>query len=65
MRAAMGKGEHMTNTSGDTLTCSNDECDCLLRVERPCPHGATYTCACGHPMHDAGGTTDFPPTPGA
>lgn len=55
----------MTNTEGTTLTCSNEECDCLLRVERPCPHGDTYTCACGHPMQDADATTDFQPTPGA
>jgi len=51
---------------GTTLTCSNDECDCLLRVERPCPHGNTYTCACGHPMQESGaGTSDLPATPGA
>ena len=21
------------------------------RIERPCPHGDTYTCACGHVLH--------------
>ncbi len=57
----------MTETNaGTTLTCSNEDCNCLLRVERPCPHGDTYTCACGHPMQDAGpGTSDVQPTPGA
>jgi hypothetical protein len=42
-----------SNESGTALTCTNPNCDCLLRIERPCPHGDTYTCACGHPMTEA------------
>ncbi|MDP1819244.1 MAG: metallothionein [Acidimicrobiales bacterium] len=38
------------NAIGTTLTCENDECGCRLRIEQPCPHGDTYTCACGHPL---------------
>jgi len=44
----------MANEAGTTLTCSNSECDCSLTIERPCPHGDTYTCACGHPMQSSG-----------
>lgn len=56
----------MADDEGTLLTCSNDDCDCLLRVERPCPHGDTYTCACGHSLEPAGpGTSDMPVTPGA
>ena len=32
------------------LSCTNDDCPCRLRVEAPCPHGDTFTCACGHPL---------------
>jgi hypothetical protein len=39
-----------TNRAGTVLTCSNDDCECRLRIEAPCPHGDTYTCACGHPF---------------
>jgi hypothetical protein len=40
----------MTNEPGTLLTCTNGDCDCQLRIEAPCPHGDTYTCACGHPF---------------
>jgi hypothetical protein len=40
-----------TNTPGTRLTCSNQDCGCELEVVRPCPHGSTYRCACGHDMH--------------
>lgn len=36
------------NESGTVLTCTNEECDCRLKIEQPCPHGDTYKCACGH-----------------
>jgi hypothetical protein len=36
------------NEPGATLTCENPDCGCRLRIEQPCPHGDTYTCACGH-----------------
>jgi hypothetical protein len=36
--------------TGTVLTCTNDQCACRLRIEEPCPHGDTYTCACGHPF---------------
>jgi hypothetical protein len=42
------------NTSGTVLTCTNDDCSCRLRIEEPCPHGSTYTCACGHPFEAVG-----------
>ncbi len=42
----------MANETGTTLTCNNDGCDCRLRIEQPCPHGDTYTCACGHPLEE-------------
>ena len=38
------------NQVGTVLTCSNHDCGCRLRIESPCPHGDTYTCACGHPF---------------
>lgn len=51
---------------GTLLTCSGEECECRLLVERPCPHGDVYTCACGHPMHPVDpGVSDLPVTPGA
>ena len=43
----------MANESGTTLTCTNADCRCRLRIEEPCPHGDTYTCACGHPFTEA------------
>ena len=44
------------NQAGTILTCSNEDCRCRLRIEEPCPHGDTYTCACGHPFQsDASG----------
>ena len=36
------------NVAGTRLTFMNPECECELQVVRPCPHGTTYTCACGH-----------------
>lgn len=45
------------NEAGTVLTCTNPECGCRLRIEKPCPHGDTYTCACGHEMK-AGSETD-------
>lgn len=44
-----------TNEAGTTLTCSNADCGCQLRIETPCPHGDTYTCACGAPFEATGG----------
>ena len=41
------------NVTGIVLTCSNADCGCRLRIEEPCPHGDTYTCACGHPFEPA------------
>lgn len=38
------------NETGVTISCTNPECGCRLRIEQPCPHGDTYTCACGHHM---------------
>lgn len=38
------------NVAGARLTCTNQDCGCELQIVRPCPHGTTYTCACGHPM---------------
>jgi len=42
------------NQTGTVLTCTNADCDCRLRVEVPCPHGDTYTCACGHQFNAVG-----------
>jgi hypothetical protein len=42
------------NTAGTTMTCTNPECSCVLEIVSPCPHGDTYTCACGHPMEAIG-----------
>ena len=42
------------NETGTILTCSNSDCGCELRIEKPCPHGDTYTCACGHPFESEG-----------
>ena len=36
------------NVAGTRLTCTNADCDCELQINTPCPHGTTYTCACGH-----------------
>ena len=38
------------NKANVTLTCTKDDCGCRLLIEVPCPHGDTYTCACGHLM---------------
>lgn len=42
------------NTSGTTLSCTNGDCGCRLEIVEPCPHGSTYTCACGHTFEPAG-----------
>lgn len=58
----------MTNATPEAqlLSCSNDDCDCLIRVERPCPHGGgAYQCACGGEMVPAIDTSGISPTPGA
>ncbi|HEV7721078.1 MAG TPA: hypothetical protein VGO60_07325 [Iamia sp.] len=54
-------------TTGSILTCTNDDCPCRIEVQVPCPHGETYSCACGHPFVSASDTDDgsIPPTPGA
>jgi hypothetical protein len=38
------------NEAGTVLSCSNENCGCQLRIEKPCPHGDTYKCACGHDL---------------
>lgn len=38
------------NVAGTRMTCTDDDCNCELQINVPCPHGTTYTCACGHPM---------------
>ncbi len=35
------------NEAGGVLTCTNDDCDARLLIDRPCPHGEGYVCACG------------------
>jgi hypothetical protein len=47
--------DQQDNVAGTRLTCSNVECDCELQINRPCPHGTDYTCACGHPFVVAAG----------
>lgn len=42
------------NVAGTRLTCTNADCDCELQINTPCPHGATYTCACGHAFEPVG-----------
>ena len=42
--------DESTNVPGTRLTCTNDDCECELQINTPCPHGTTYTCACGHPF---------------
>ncbi len=42
------------NVAGTRLTCVDADCDCELQINRPCPHGTTYTCACGHPLEPVG-----------
>lgn len=48
--------ESQDNTRGTRMTCTDDDCSCLLEIIDPCPHGATYTCACGHPMEAVSAT---------
>ena len=38
------------NEPGTTLSCTNQDCGCKLKIEQPCPHGDTYKCACGHDL---------------
>ena len=38
------------NTAGTRLSCTNTDCPCELQITTPCPQGASYTCACGHPL---------------
>ncbi len=46
---------------GDLFTCAKDDCDCLIRVERPCPHGGAVQCGCGGEMVPAiAGRRDHP-----
>ena len=40
------------NEAGTVLTCSNPDCGCELQINTPCPHGDTYSCACGHEMRE-------------
>ena len=49
------------NESGTILTCTDESCGCRLRIEQPCPHGDTYTCACGHPFEAAEGSLENAP----
>ena len=44
---------NVKNQSGTILTCSNADCPCRLRIDEPCPHGSSYTCACGHRFVEA------------
>jgi hypothetical protein len=43
------------NVTGAVLTCTNRDCGCRLRIDEPCPHGDTYTCACGHSFEPTDG----------
>jgi hypothetical protein len=45
-----GGMDESKNVAGTRLTCSNPDCGCELQINAPCPHGGTYTCACGHPL---------------
>jgi hypothetical protein len=38
------------SSTGTRLTCTNDDCPCVLEIVTPCPHGDTYTCGCGHQL---------------
>lgn len=56
----------MAITAGTMLTCSDGDCGCRIQVLQPCPHGDTYTCACGHDLTAGGdGGEPIPATPGA
>ncbi len=35
---------------GTKLTCDKPDCDCLVTIDEPCPHGDDYRCACGHQL---------------
>jgi hypothetical protein len=53
--------DESTNQMGAVLSCSNPDCGCRITINVPCPHGNTYTCACGHPF--TGGVTGVAGTP--
>ncbi|WCO65722.1 metallothionein [Iamia majanohamensis] len=55
----------MAIAAGTTLSCSDDDCGCRIQVLQPCPHGDSYTCACGHALTPVGSDEAIPPTPGA
>lgn len=40
----------MSNETGAILTCTNPDCGCRLIIQKPCPHGDRYKCACGHDL---------------
>ena len=40
----------MSNETGAILSCRKPDCGCRLIIQRPCPHGDTYKCACGHDL---------------
>ena len=40
--------------AGTELTCTDEDCDCSLIVQNPCPHGNDYLCGCGAPLVPAG-----------
>jgi hypothetical protein len=42
------------NVTGTRMTCTDPDCNCELQINVPCPHGSTYTCACGHPFEASG-----------
>ncbi len=36
--------------AGTELTCDNQNCDCQITIDKPCPHGDSHTCGCGHAL---------------
>lgn len=54
----------MSTAAGTTLTCADENCGCRIEVVQPCPHGDSYTCACGHQLTPEE-REPLPPTPGA
>ncbi len=40
------------NVTGTHLSCTDPECGCELEIITPCPHGSSYTCACGHSFEE-------------
>jgi hypothetical protein len=45
-----GTMDDTMNVAGTRLSCTNEDCPCELQINTACPHGSTYTCACGHPL---------------